>query len=926
MAAEDTSDPPPPDIRTGARHSARARARDAPAGPVTRPASFSLSFTSVLAVFALAALVLAPAAAASPIPDADSYTSYAPPARAKPVISAIRAGVRWALGALSYGARSTAGGGDGLAKRLSGTEKVEAAMIPVLVILSGIFAGLTLGYFSVDPTQLQVLAMSGTPKQQALANRILPIRKNSHLLLTTLILANMIVNEALPEVSDSIFGGGFEAVVASTALIVVFSEIIPQSICSRYGLLIGATMAWPVRVLTWVFFPIAWPIAKLLEYILGSHHGIVYRRSELRELIKLHAATEQGGGDLDLDTVTMAQGALDLAQKTVKDAMTPIEDVFMLPIEAKLDYETLGLVVRAGHSRIPVYQMVEVPDIDLSGSTIAQGQAKTKMVKKVIGCLLVKSCVLLDPEDATPLAQVPINAIPTVPWNEPLTNMLNAFQEGRSHMAIVSRRGRKVENEDDEESIMTAAAGGLRQRLMRKVHDFTASSDSDTESETDVEQGRKQRRKRSHGSHTSSGSSPTAATSTAASEPTAADRIKEEAREKAKQDDEKRAEDKKKKNTLKGVTQLKSQEQNVPADAALPAERVEKFFEGLEGAPLGIITLEDVLEELIGEEIYDEYDEHEGVRTPASAFVPREAAMAARQAALDREKLRVAENTPLPATSDADIDPPIAPVAKKIMPKIPIPKFSLGKRPASGPGKTREPIASAAAPAPVPAPAVDEKAAAATVPTRQNTPTNSPPDPSAISFTSPLQPIVASPETEMTDPIRRTASASDAKAVAFVEPASAVPARLLPPAASMPTPGSGTVTPIGPSLVPAAQPPALLAEALMIERGRRRLGATGPATQALPVARAASATGVVRPTGAPRAPSRQPTPQGGASAASHTPGPGAPAVGPAGIVSPQPRRTPKFKSIPTPLTATPTGSFDGAKAETGDKGKAGKPE
>ncbi len=33
---------------------------------------------------------------------------------------------------------------------------------------------------------------------------------------------------------------------------------------------------------------------------------------------------------------------------------------------------------------------------------------------------------------------------------------------------------------------------------------------------------------------------------------------------------------------------------------------VFQFFEGLEGAPLGIITLEDVLEELIGEEIYDE--------------------------------------------------------------------------------------------------------------------------------------------------------------------------------------------------------------------------------------------------------------------------------------------------------------------------------
>lgn len=34
---------------------------------------------------------------------------------------------------------------------------------PVLVLLSGVFAGLTLGYMSLDQTQLNVLCLSGTP-------------------------------------------------------------------------------------------------------------------------------------------------------------------------------------------------------------------------------------------------------------------------------------------------------------------------------------------------------------------------------------------------------------------------------------------------------------------------------------------------------------------------------------------------------------------------------------------------------------------------------------------------------------------------------------------------------------------------------------------------------------------------------------------
>jgi len=42
---------------------------------------------------------------------------------------------------------------------------VFACLIPVLVLLSGVFAGLTLGYMSLDETQLNVLSISGTPRQ-----------------------------------------------------------------------------------------------------------------------------------------------------------------------------------------------------------------------------------------------------------------------------------------------------------------------------------------------------------------------------------------------------------------------------------------------------------------------------------------------------------------------------------------------------------------------------------------------------------------------------------------------------------------------------------------------------------------------------------------------------------------------------------------
>ena len=59
-------------------------------------------------------------------------------------------------------------------------------------------------------------------KQKEYAKKIQPIRKNGHLLLITLLLANMIVNETLPVISDPVLGGGVKSVVVSTVLIVMY--------------------------------------------------------------------------------------------------------------------------------------------------------------------------------------------------------------------------------------------------------------------------------------------------------------------------------------------------------------------------------------------------------------------------------------------------------------------------------------------------------------------------------------------------------------------------------------------------------------------------------------------------------------------------------------------------------------------------------
>ena len=91
--------------------------------------------------------------------------------------------------------------------------------------------------------------------------------------------------------------------------------------------------------------------------------------------------------------------------------MTPIDSVLMLHIDDKLDYDTLKRTCATGHSRIPVYEEVEMYPLaarsgmsasatdDNAVDTRTRGKgALDSKAKRIIVSLLVKQCVLLDPE------------------------------------------------------------------------------------------------------------------------------------------------------------------------------------------------------------------------------------------------------------------------------------------------------------------------------------------------------------------------------------------------------------------------------------------------------------------------------------------------------------------------------------------------
>uniref|UniRef100_A0A3Q3IQ57 Metal transporter n=1 Tax=Monopterus albus TaxID=43700 RepID=A0A3Q3IQ57_MONAL len=294
---------------------------------------------------------------------------------------------------------------------------LQVIFISMLLCLSGMFSGLNLGLMALDPMELQIVQNCGTEREKNYAKKIEPVRSQGNYLLCSLLLGNVLVNTTLTILLDDIAGSGLIAVVMSTIGIVIFGEIVPQAICSRHGLAVGANTIFLTKFFMLLTFPASYPVSKLLDYLLGQEIGTVYNREKLLEMLRV----TDPYNDLVKEELNIIQGALELRTKTVEDVMTPLRDCFMIPGDATLDFNTMSEIMKSGYTRIPVFEGERSNIADL---------------------LLVKDLAFVDPDDCTPLKTItkfyshPLHFV----FNDTkLDAMLEEFKKGKSHLAIVQR-------------------------------------------------------------------------------------------------------------------------------------------------------------------------------------------------------------------------------------------------------------------------------------------------------------------------------------------------------------------------------------------------------------------------------------------------------------------------------------------------------
>ena len=333
---------------------------------------------------------------------------------------------------------------------------METILILLLILLSALFSGLTIGMMSLDLNSLRIKSKQGDKR----AAKIISIRERGTQLLVTLLLANTFVNAVLAILLSDKFSG-VVAGFLTTAIIFLFGELLPQALLTRHGLAFGARTAPFMKVLLFVGHPLTKPIAFAIDKVLGREVYRTYSKKEILEILDDEASIDSG--DVDTDEKRIVKGSLSFSHKKVDDVLTPSTIVETVHQDDVIDQDYLNRLKVSGYSRLPV---------------------ETDDHNQIIGVLYLKD--LLGVTLPTTVRDAMDSTVHFVNSEDTLDGVLDAFIKTKMHLFVALDEfgafqgvitledileeiiGAEIMDEDDEDADLRAVARAQRRDNKKK--------------------------------------------------------------------------------------------------------------------------------------------------------------------------------------------------------------------------------------------------------------------------------------------------------------------------------------------------------------------------------------------------------------------------------------------------------------------------
>lgn len=297
---------------------------------------------------------------------------------------------------------------------------VEVVILVLALVLAAMSAAAETALTALSPATIHMLEERG-----GIGTIIANLRHDPNRFLSTILIissSSLIVASSMATLLFSRWPapwGEIMATVGVSFVVLILAELTPKNIAVRNPRGVSLIVARPVQFFSVALSPIIYltgGIVSVLMRTLGQGGGSktvpMITEEDLLATINLAG---QSGGTTEEETERI-EGVLSLDKITAGDVMKPRVDIVAVPINMPL-MDALDVVLREGHSRIPVYD----------GS-----------IDKIVGILYDKDLLryIRENELTVSLRDVAREAI-FVPESKRADDLLRDFQKRKVHMAIV---------------------------------------------------------------------------------------------------------------------------------------------------------------------------------------------------------------------------------------------------------------------------------------------------------------------------------------------------------------------------------------------------------------------------------------------------------------------------------------------------------
>ncbi len=239
-------------------------------------------------------------------------------------------------------------------------------IIVLMVLLSAFFSSSEIAINSLNLTRLKKSVESGDKTAKVAYD----LSENFTSTLCTILIGNNLVNTAATTAATALIlkfltergiAGADElapvlTTVILTVIILIFGEILPKNMGKMRPERWSRIVAYPIRVLTWVLFPIVYVVTwfmRKLQKVWGTddEDAPTVTEEELSTIID----TVEEEGVIDEEQGELLQSTLEFPETTVREIMTPRIDMIQIDIDDDPE-AILEIADQSRYSRIPVYR------------------------------------------------------------------------------------------------------------------------------------------------------------------------------------------------------------------------------------------------------------------------------------------------------------------------------------------------------------------------------------------------------------------------------------------------------------------------------------------------------------------------------------------------------------------------------------------